>query len=232
MIAAGRNVAPLCGYLRELAYLMRASTTIRTAIQSIRRIVGALKRYSRLDETPTERVDIHAGIEDTLVILEHQLKSSPNGINVRRAYGNIPLIAAYVGELNQVWTNLIHNAVQAMGGAGEILIETALEGGDVRIAIQDDGPGISADLVSRIFDPFFTTKGKGEGTGLGLSIAHKIVEKHGGRIEVDSVPGRTRFEVHLPVSGPAVSIPVGRPRAEATAPHSSTGVTPGRQGRD
>ena len=233
VIAAGRNVAPLCGYLRELAYLMRASTTIRTAIQSIRRIVGALKRYSRLDETPTERVDIHAGIEDTLVILEHQLKSSPNGINVKRAYGNIPLIAAYVGELNQVWTNLIHNAVQAMGGAGEILIETALEGGDVRIAIQDDGPGISADLVSRIFDPFFTTKGKGEGTGLGLSIAHKIVEKHGGRIRVDSVPGRTRFEVHLPVSGPAASVPVGRPRAaEATAPHPSTGATPGRQGQD
>jgi signal transduction histidine kinase len=232
VIAAGRNVVPLCGYLREIAFLMRASTTIRSAIQSIRRIVGALKRYSRLDEAPMERVDVHAGIEDTLVILEHQLKSSPNGINVRRAYGNIPLIAAYVGELNQVWTNLIHNAAQAMGGTGEIVIETALEGGVVRVAIQDDGPGISADLVSRIFDPFFTTKGKGEGTGLGLSIAHKIVEKHGGRIEVDSVPGRTRFEVHLPVSGPAVSIPVGRPRAEATAPHSSTGVTPGRQGRD
>ena len=131
-----------------------------------------------------------------------------------------------------MWTNLIHNAAQAMGGTGEIVIETALEGGVVRVAIQDDGPGISADLVSRIFDPFFTTKGKGEGTGLGLSIAHKIVEKHGGRIRVDSVPGRTRFEVHLPVSGPAASVSVGRPRAEATAPHPSAGAIPGRQGQD
>jgi signal transduction histidine kinase len=99
-----------------------------------------------------------------------------------------------------VWTNLIHNAVQAMGGTGEILIETCVQGGDVRVAIQDNGPGIRPDVMSRIFDPFFTTKGKGEGTGLGLSIAHRIVEKHGGRIRVESAPGRTRFEVVLPVS--------------------------------
>ena len=129
-IADGKNIAPLCGYLRELAFLMRASATIRTAIQSIRRIVGALKRYSRLDEAPVERVDVHAGIEETLVILAHQLKSSENGINVKRAYGIIPPISAYVGELNQVWTNLIHNAVQAMGGAGEILIETSVHGAE------------------------------------------------------------------------------------------------------
>jgi signal transduction histidine kinase len=222
-ITAGKNLAPLAGYVRELAFLMRASMTIRTAIQSIRRIVGALKRYSRLDESPVERVDVHAGIEDTLVILAHQLKSSENGINVKRAYGNIPSISAYVGELNQVWTNLIHNAVQAMGGSGEILIETAVQGGDVRVAIQDDGPGIPPESMSRIFDPFFTTKGKGEGTGLGLSIAHKIVEKHGGKIRVDSVPGRTRFEILLPISGPTGSIPSLRSRVDATAPFSGQG---------
>jgi signal transduction histidine kinase len=215
-IADGHSLAPLGGYLRELAFLVRASATVRTAIQSIRRIVGALKRYSRLDEAPVENVDIHAGIEDTLVILAHQLKSSDNGINLRRSYGNLPSITAYVGELNQVWTNLIHNAIQALGSSGEILIETAAEGGDIRVAIQDNGPGISPDVMPRIFDPFFTTKGKGEGTGLGLSIAHKIIEKHGGRINVESVPGRTRFEVVLPIARPD-GVPVARPFADLSS---------------
>ena len=94
--------------------------TIRTAIGAIRRIVGALKRYSRLDEAPLERVDVHAGIEDTLIILSHQLKYGENGVNVKRSFGALPPISAYVGELNQVWTNLIHNAIQAMDGRGEI----------------------------------------------------------------------------------------------------------------
>ena len=212
-IAGRRRLAPLAGYLRELAFLNRASATVRTAIQSIRRIVGALKRYSRLDEAPLENVDIHAGIEDTLVILSHQLKSRDNGINLKRSYGNLPLIAAYVGELNQVWTNLIHNAIQALGSSGEILIETAVHGTEIRVAIQDDGPGIPPNVLPRIFDPFFTTKGKGEGTGLGLSIAHNIVEKHGGRITVESAPGRTRFEVALPVVRPE-AVPAPRPFAE------------------
>jgi signal transduction histidine kinase len=202
-IAGGKDLVPLAGYLRELAFLVRASNTIRTAIQTIRRIVGALKRYSRLDEAPVEDVDVHAGIEDTLVILAHQLKSSGKGINLKRSYGNIPCIAAYAGELNQVWTNLIFNAVQAVEGSGEILIETAVEGGNIRVAIQDDGPGVQPEVMSKIFEPFFTTKGKGEGTGLGLSISHRIVEKHGGSIRVESAPGRTRFEVRLPIKGPA-----------------------------
>jgi signal transduction histidine kinase len=107
-------------------------------------------------------------------------------------------------------------------------------GADVCVAIQDDGPGISPDSMSRIFDPFFTTKGKGEGTGLGLSIAHKIVEKHGGRIKVDSVPGRTRFEVHLPIQRPAVLSSVARVRDEApaSAPRPSPGSPLRRQGQD
>ena len=233
-LAGGRTVLPLCGYLRELAFLVRASSTIRTAIQSIRRIVGALKRYSRLDEAPLEQVDIHAGIEDTLVILAHQLKSSENGINLKRSYGNIPAISAYVGELNQVWTNLIHNAIQAMGNSGEILIETGVEPGAIRVAIQDDGPGIPPDVLPRIFDPFFTTKGKGEGTGLGLSIANKIVEKHGGTITVESVPGRTRFEVWLPLAG-AEPVPAFRPFAELSSGRISVAESSGNsraKGRD
>jgi signal transduction histidine kinase len=130
------------------------------------------------------------------------LKYDEIGINVKRSYGKLPPITAYVGELNQVWTNLIHNAAQAMGNRGELLIETSAEDGDVEVAIQDSGPGIPADVLPRIFDPFFTTKGKGEGTGLGLSISARIIEKHGGTIRVDSAPGRTRFTIRLPALGP------------------------------
>jgi signal transduction histidine kinase len=202
--AGDKSLAPLVGYLRELAFLARTAGTIRTAIGAIRRIVGALKRYSRLDEAPLERVDVHAGIEDTLIILSHQLKYGEDGVTVRRSFGALPPISAYVGELNQVWTNLIHNAIQAMDGRGEILIETKVDSdkGDVEVAIQDTGPGIEPEVAARIFEPFFTTKEKGEGTGLGLSISARIVEKHGGKIRVDSQPGRTRFEVRLPIEGP------------------------------
>jgi signal transduction histidine kinase len=204
-IAGGNSLAPLAGYLREIGFLARAAGTIRTAIGSIRRIVGALKRYSRLDEAPLERVDLHAGLEDTLVILSHQLKYGETGVNVKRAYGKLPPITAYVGELNQVWTNLIHNAVQAMGNRGELLIETKAEGEHVQVAIEDTGPGIPTEVLPRIFEPFFTTKAKGEGTGLGLSICARIVEKHGGTMRVESQPGRTRFTIDLPVAFPASS---------------------------
>jgi signal transduction histidine kinase len=206
-LVGAKSLAPLAGYLREVAFLARTAGTIRTAIGSIRRIVGALKRYSRLDEAPLEQVDVHAGIDDTLVILSHQLKYGVNGVSVRRSFESLPPISAYVGELNQVWTNLIHNAIQAMDGRGEILIETKVEDRSVLVAIEDCGPGIPGDVAARIFEPFFTTKTKGEGTGLGLSICARIVEKHGGTIRVDSRPGRTRFEVRLPIDGPAPPTP-------------------------
>jgi signal transduction histidine kinase len=222
-VAGDKTVLPLAGYLREVAFLARTAGTIRSAIGSIRRIVGALKRYSRLDEAPLERVDVHAGIEDTLVILSHQLKYGENGVNVKRSFGSLPPISAYVGELNQVWTNLIHNAIQAMDGRGEILIETKADGAEVEVAIQDSGPGIAPDAASRIFEPFFTTKEKGEGTGLGLSICARIVEKHGGTIRVDSRPGRTRFEVRLPIEGPSASgVPDGAPDPRHALPSSTT----------
>jgi len=217
-LAGERSLAPMAGYLREVAFLARTAGTIRTAIGAIRRIVGALKRYSRLDEAPLERVDVHAGIEDTLVILSHQLKYGENSVNVRRSFGSLPAITAYVGELNQVWTNLIHNAIQAMDGRGDILIETKVKDRDVIVAIEDSGPGISSDVAGRIFEPFFTTKAKGEGTGLGLSICARIIEKHGGTIRVDSRPGRTRFEVRLPIDGP--------PPAPAPLREAPTGAWP------
>jgi signal transduction histidine kinase len=230
-LAAGRNLAPLAGYLREVAFLARTAGTIRSAIGSIRRIVGALKRYSRLDEAPLERVDVHAGIEDTLVILSHQLKYGENGVTITRSFGSLPPITAYVGELNQVWTNLIHNAIQAMDGRGDILIETRTEGGEIEVAIQDSGPGIPPEVASRIFEPFFTTKAKGEGTGLGLSICARIVEKHGGTIRVDSRPGRTRFEVRLPVEGPSAADAQGVPvhRLPPSSGRSGTALPPPKE---
>jgi signal transduction histidine kinase len=125
---------------------------------------------------------------------------------VTRDYAELPAVPVYVDELNQVWTNLIHNAVQALGGKGELLIETRVadekEGGHVAVTVQDNGPGIPSDVMPRIFEPFFTTKPKGEGTGLGLGIVKQIVDKHGGMIDVTSKPGCTRFTVRLPIAGP------------------------------
>ena len=162
-IAAGKSLVPLAGYLRELAFLARTAGTIRTAIGAIRRIVGALKRYSRLDEAPLERVDVHAGIEDTLIILSHQLKYGENGVNVKRSFGALPPIFAYVGELNQVWTNLIHNAIQAMDGRGEIVIETTVVDSQVQVAIQDSGPGIAADVAAAHLRAVLHHQGQGGG---------------------------------------------------------------------
>jgi signal transduction histidine kinase len=189
----------LTGYLEQYAYLFRNTHAIRTAIRRITRIVGALKGYSHLDQAKVTPADIHEGIENTLVILHSELKY---GITVTRKYAELPVVPVYVDELNQVWTNLIHNAVQALGGRGEILIETKLEGPMVAVSVQDNGPGIPSDVMPRIFEPFFTTKAKGEGTGLGLGIVKQIIDKHGGRIDVASKPGETRFTILLPVAGP------------------------------
>jgi signal transduction histidine kinase/HAMP domain-containing protein len=191
--------AALVGYLEQYAYLFRNTHAIRTAIRRITRIVGALKGYSHLDQAKVQLCDVTEGIENTLVILHSELKY---GINVTRKYSEIPQVPVYVDELNQVWTNLIHNAVQALGGRGDIVIETGLDKEQVVISVEDNGPGIPPEVMPRIFEPFFTTKAKGEGTGLGLGIVKQIVDKHGGRIEVASQPGRTRFSVRLPVAGP------------------------------
>jgi signal transduction histidine kinase len=200
--AARPALDALVGYLEQYAYLFRNTHAIRTAIRRITRIVGALKGYSHLDQAKVTPADVHEGIENTLVILHSELKY---GITVHRKYAELPVVPVYVDELNQVWTNLIHNAVQALGGRGDIVIETRVDGAEVAITVEDNGPGIPADVMPRIFEPFFTTKSKGEGTGLGLGIVKQIVEKHGGKIEVDSQPGCTRFTVRLPVAGPAAA---------------------------
>jgi signal transduction histidine kinase len=201
--ASIKSLEALTGYLEQYAYLFRNTHAIRTAIRRITRIVGALKGYSHLDQAKVSATDLHEGIENTLVILHSELKY---GINVIRDYAELPAVPVYVDELNQVWTNLIHNAVQALGGKGEVLIETRVaeddKGANVAVTIQDNGPGIPPDVMPRIFEPFFTTKPKGEGTGLGLGIVKQIVDKHGGQIDVTSKPGCTRFTIRIPIAGP------------------------------
>ena len=168
-------------------------------------IVRAVKGYAYLDQAPTQRIDIRDGLRDTLVILRHRLR----GIDVSESYADdLPEIEAYGGELNQVWTNLVDNAVDALDGRGSIEI-VALRGDDggVEVRICDDGPGIPADVRPRLFEPFFTTKGPGVGSGLGLHIAHQVVARHGGRLDVVSRPGSTCFMIALPEVPPRGSTP-------------------------
>lgn len=168
-----------------------------TSAERISEIVKAVKTYSYLDQAPIQEVDVHEGLENTLVILRHKLK---HGINVTRDYAKgLAHIEAYASELNQVWTNLIDNAIDAMDGRGELLIRTYPKDDRVVVEIADNGPGIPPEIQSRIFDPFFTTKAPGVGTGLGLHIVYNIiVDKHHGRIQVNSRPGETCFQVTLP----------------------------------
>jgi signal transduction histidine kinase len=170
-------------------------------------IVGALKGYSHLGQAPVQAVDLHEGIDNTLVILRHTLKE---GITVHRDYSaDVPTLQAYGSELNQVWTNLLRNAVDAISGKGEITIRTRREGDWAVVEIEDSGSGIPEEIQSRVFDPFFTTKPPGKGTGLGLSISHTIVtQKHHGELRVASRPGRTRFTVRLPIARQETVAPV------------------------
>ncbi|HEU4616177.1 MAG TPA: ATP-binding protein, partial [Kofleriaceae bacterium] len=192
-----RTLAPRAmAALTDHVYLHRTASTVRHAVAQIQRIVGALKSYSHLDQQATRvEADLHEGLETTLVLLHHALRD----IVIERRYGVLPRVPVFVDELNQVWTNLISNAQQALAGKGTIAIETLVEGDSAVVRVVDDGPGVPADALPRIFEPFFTTKPKGEGTGLGLGIARQIVAKHGGEMRCESVPGRTVFEVRLPI---------------------------------
>ena len=160
-------------------------------------IVKALKSYSYLDQAPVQEVDVHQGLEDTLLILRSKIKS----IIVQREFDPaLPKIQAFGSELNQVWTNIIDNAADALDGKGEIMIRTRRERDGVLVEIEDNGPGIPAEIQSKVFDPFFTTKPPGHGTGLGLDISYNIIAvKHHGDIKVDSAPGKTAFHVWLPL---------------------------------
>jgi signal transduction histidine kinase len=168
--------------------------------ESLRRVselVGAIKDYSYADQAAEQELDVHDGLESTVTILAHKLKKG--GVSVARDYDRtLPRIVANGGELNQVWTNLIDNAIGAAGPGGKLTLATAREANRIRVTVGDDGPGIPPEIRDRIFDPFFTTKPVGEGTGLGLDVVWRIVTGHGGEVRVVSEPGDTRFEVLLP----------------------------------
>jgi signal transduction histidine kinase len=171
---------------------------IESGTSRISDLVRAIKEYTYMDQTPLQNVDIVKSLETTLTILNHKLK---HGVIVKRDYEKIPLLVNSFGsELNQVWTNIIANAIEAMHGEGELSVRTYRQDDCVVVEIGDNGPGIPPDAQPHIFEPFFTTKGVGEGTGLGLDTVLRIVKKHRGDIQVNSKPGDTRFQVWLPVS--------------------------------
>jgi signal transduction histidine kinase len=171
---------------------------IESSTARISDLVGAIKEYTYMDQSPVQNVDIVKSLETTLTILNHKLK---RGITVQRDYQKIPLLVNSFGsELNQVWTNIIDNAIGAMGGTGVLRVRASRDDDCVVVEIGDNGPGIPPDIQPHIFEPFFTTKAVGEGTGLGLDTVQRIVKKHRGTIQVDSKPGDTRFQVWLPLA--------------------------------
>lgn len=184
----------LAATLAELGLL----NLVQQSTGRISELVKTVKAYSYMDQAPLQSVDVHSGLESTLKILEHKLK---RGVIVTREYDrSLPRISAYGCELNQVWTNLIDNSIDAMDGHGQIWVRTSRENDCVLVEIADNGPGIPPEIQFRIFEPFFTTKGVSKGTGLGLDIAYRIVVKsHHGDIRVFSKPGDTRFQVRLPI---------------------------------
>jgi signal transduction histidine kinase len=201
-VAAGAPAGLLDGALRWLAYTLETELLIGEITDSVTRIsslVAAAKQYSNMDRAPHERVDIHPGLDSTLVMLGSKLGE----IAVVKDYDrSLPPVPIYSGELNQVWTNLIDNAIHAMDGHGTLTVRTSMDDDDrVRVEIGDTGPGVPERLRRRIFEPFFTTKPVGQGTGLGLDISYRIVVgRHGGDLTVESRPGDTRFIVRLPLT--------------------------------
>ena len=177
---------------------------IESSTSRISDLVRAIKEYTYMDQAPAQNVDVVKSLENTLTIMKHKIREH---VSVQRDYEPAPLlVSSYGSELNQVWTNLIDNAVDAMAGKGELRIRTFREDTCVVVEIADNGSGIPPETKAHIFEPFFTTKGVGEGTGLGLDTAQRIVKKHRGNIQVISKPGDTRFQVRLPLAEAAATV--------------------------
>jgi signal transduction histidine kinase len=201
--------------LQRVAAIMTMLGLIReinNSAQRISELVTAVKRYSYMDQAALQEIDLREDLDNTLKIFGHRLKK---GVTVARDYDKaLPRVCAYGGELNQVWTNLIDNAIDSMQGKGELKIKACKELDYAVVEIEDNGPGIPKDIQSRIFDPFFTTKKVGEGTGLGLDTVSRIVRRHHGFIEVESQPGQTSFTIRLPFKQPAMQ-PAESEKAQA-----------------
>ncbi len=185
-------------WLGTSCLMMELLAEVQLTTTRLSEIVRAMKSYTYLDQAPLLEVDVHEGLENTLVIMQHKIKQ---GVIVKREYApNLPRIEAYASELNQVWTNIIDNAVDAMNGSGEIVLRTRAEDNRVIVEIIDNGPGIPENIQQRIYEPFFTTKPPGQGTGLGLHISHDIIANHHrGQLLVRSKPGETVFKAVLPI---------------------------------
>jgi signal transduction histidine kinase len=205
MADSGADPADLDSSLRWIGYTVETELLMNEIEDSVTRIttlVGAAKQYSQLDRAPYQVVDVHELLDSTLLMLTGKIG---DGITVVKDYdAGLPRIPAYPSELNQVWTNLIDNAVSAMDGTGTLTVRTRLDKDQLLIEFGDTGPGIPADIQGRIFEPFFTTKPVGQGTGLGLDISWRIVvNRHHGDLRVRSVPGDTWLQVRLPITAPA-----------------------------
>ncbi|MFI6731664.1 ATP-binding protein [Nonomuraea sp. NPDC050451] len=199
-LAAGLRPGALAAALAYLVPVLRIRTLAGDAAEASERVVELVRRtsaYTNLDRAPQRDADLREGLDATLALMAPKLRN----IRVRREYGGVPDLQAFPSELNQVWTNLIDNAVDAMGGQGDLTISTRREGDHAVVEFRDTGHGIPAEALPMVFQPFFTTKDLGKGTGLGLHVSMDIVaQRHGGSMEVDSRPGDTRFVVRLPLA--------------------------------
>jgi signal transduction histidine kinase len=195
--AAGESLGPELTRFATLLEMDRIADELEHSSARISDLIKAIKEYSYMDQAPVQEVDVEHGIENTLVIMHHKLK---RGITVVKEFApGLPKVMANGSELNQVWTNLIDNAADAMKGTGKLTIRTSRENDHVLVEIADNGSGIPADVLPRIYDPFYTTKEVGQGTGLGLDVVSRIIKNLRGQISVTSVPGDTRFQIRIPI---------------------------------
>jgi signal transduction histidine kinase len=197
-VVGPKALQPALDWVASTVNVVLLLSEVKDSTQRISALVASVKSYSQMDRGAFQRIDVTEGLESTLVMLSHKLKT---GVDVQRNFEpEVPKIDAYAGELNQVWTNLIDNAIDAMDGRGTLTLTTSVDGESVVVEVADTGGGMAPEVVERAFDTFFTTKGVGKGTGLGLNIARRIVvERHGGDISVQSAPDGTVFRVSLPV---------------------------------
>ena len=201
-IIEGKHTEPVFNWLNNVLTTERLVKEIEEASQRISTLIQSVKTYTHMDRsTEKAHANIHEGLNSTLTMLNHKLKKK--NIQVNKEYNeDLPEIPIYVSEINQVWTNLIDNAIDAMEDKGTLTIRTQANSQQLRIDIIDNGSGIPPDIQSSIFDPFFTTKAVGQGSGLGLDIVQKIVEQHNGTIKVESEPGNTQFTICFPITNP------------------------------
>ncbi|MBZ4396338.1 ATP-binding protein [Myxococcus sp. AS-1-15] len=185
-------------WLEALVRTRALLAEVRQSTTRLSELAGAVKSYTHAGKEQPEPVDVHEGLENTLLLLNYKLK---HGVEVKREYDrSLPRVQALPGMLNHVWTNLVDNAIDAMGGKGHLTVRTAKDEDSLLVEVVDDGPGVPPELLPRIWEPFFTTKPMGQGTGLGLDIIRRvIVDRHHGDVRVESRPGRTAFQIRLPL---------------------------------